>query len=76
MKTNRSNLVSAVAAMAVMLAGTCVHAAGFEQGVAADPNGKPLVIGIWYPSQSIAKPVSMGPTTMTVAINAPVYGKA
>jgi len=76
MKTNRSNLVSAVVAMAVTLAGTCVHAAGFQQGVAADPNGKPLVIGIWYPSQTIAKPVSLGPTTMTVAINAPVNGKA
>ena len=75
-KINKSKLLSAVAAIAIMLSGTCVHAAGFQQGVAADPNGKPLVIGIWYPSQSIAKPVSMGPTTMTVAINAPVNGKA
>jgi hypothetical protein len=50
--------------------------AGFQQGVAADQSGKPLVIGIWYPSQTIAKPVSMGPTTMTVAINAPVNGKS
>lgn len=58
-----------------MLAATCVHAAGFQQGVAADPGGKPLVIGIWYPSQTVAKPVSMGPTTMSVAINAPVNGK-
>jgi predicted dienelactone hydrolase len=75
-KINKSNLSSAVAAIATMLAGTCVHAAGFQQGVAADPSGKPLVIGIWYPSQAMAKPVSMGPTTMTVAINAPVNGKA
>lgn len=76
MKLNQSNLLSAVAAIAVMLAGTGVDAAGFQQGVAADPSGKPIVIGIWYPSQAIAKPVSMGPTTMTVAINAPVNGKA
>lgn len=76
MKFNESNLLFAVAAIAIMLAGTCVHAAGFQQGVAADPSGKPLVIGIWYPSQTIAKPMSMGPTTMTVAINAPVNGKA
>ncbi len=75
MNINRSNLSSAVAAMAIMLTGTCVQAAGFQPGVAADPNGKPLVIGIWYPSQAVAKPVSMGPTTMTVAINAPVNGK-
>lgn len=76
MTIDQSNLLSAVAAIAMMLAGTCVHAAGFQQGVAADQGGKPLVIGIWYPSQTIAKPVSMGPTTMTVAINAPVNGKA
>jgi predicted dienelactone hydrolase len=76
MNINMSNLLSAVAAIAIMLAGTCVRAAGFQQGVAADPGGKPLVIGIWYPSQTIAKPVSMGPNTMTVAVNAPVNGKA
>jgi predicted dienelactone hydrolase len=61
---------------AFMLAATGVHAAGFQHGVAADPIGKPLDIGIWYPSQTVAKSVSMGPTTMTVAINAPVNAKA
>lgn len=76
MKRNKSNLFSAVAAIAITLAGTCAHAAGFQQGMAADPSGKPLVIGIWYPNQAIARPVSMGPTTMTIAINAPVNGKA
>ncbi|HYN61218.1 MAG TPA: dienelactone hydrolase [Rubrivivax sp.] len=76
MKINRSNLLSAVAAIAIVFAGTCVHAAGFQQGAAADEGGKPLVIGIWYPSHTIAKPVSIGPTTMTVAINAPLNGKA
>jgi predicted dienelactone hydrolase len=76
MRINMSKLLSAVAAIAIMLAGTCVHAAGFQQGVAADQGGKPLVIGIWYPSQTLAKPVSMGPTTMTVAVNAQVNGNA
>lgn len=76
MKTNKSNLLCAVAAMASMFAGTPAHAAGFQQGVAADPGGKPLVIGIWYPSQAIANPVAMGPTTMSVAMNAPVNGSA
>jgi predicted dienelactone hydrolase len=75
-KIAKSNVLSAVAAIAIMLAGTWVHAAGFQQGAAADPSGKPLVIGIWYPSQGIAKPVSLGPTTMTVATGAPVDGKA
>lgn len=76
MKTDQSNLLRAVAAMAILFAGTAVHAAGFQQGVAADPAGKPIVIGIWYPSQAIAHPVAMGPTTMSVAMNAPVNGKA
>ena len=76
MKPNSSYLSAAVAAVVIMLAGTCVHAAGFQQGVAADPGGKPIVIGIWYPSQTTAEPVSIGPTTMTVAINAPLTGKA
>ena len=76
MKINKSNLLSAVAAIAFLLAGTGVHAAGFQQGSAADQERKPIVIGIWYPSQTIANPVSMGPTTMSVAINAPVKGKA
>jgi hypothetical protein len=49
MKSNKSNLLSTVAAVAVMLAGACVHAVGFQQGFAADQGGKPLVIGIWYP---------------------------
>lgn len=76
MKINKSNLLCAVAAMAIVFVGTAVHAAGFQQGIAADPGGKPLVIGIWYPSHAIANPVAMGPTTMSVAMNAPVNGKA
>ena len=76
MKLNPSKLLSAVAAMAFMFAGMGADAAGFQQGVAADPGGKPLAIGIWYPSQATAKPLSMGPTTMTAAVDAPVNGKA
>ena len=76
MKVNQLKLLPAVAALAIMLAAACAHAAGFQQGAAADPDGKPLAIGIWYPSQTAAKPVSMGPTTMTVAIDAPLHGKA
>ena len=76
MKLNRSNLFFAVAMVASALAGAGVHAAGFQRGIAADPDGKPLAVGIWYPSQAAAKPVSLGPTTMTVALDAPVNGKA
>jgi predicted dienelactone hydrolase len=76
MKIRRSNLFSAVVMIATAVAGACAHAAGFQQGLAADPDGKPLVVGVWYPSQAAGKPVSLGPTTMTVAFNAPLNGKA
>jgi predicted dienelactone hydrolase len=76
MKLDKSNLLATVAAIAIMLANAGVHAAGFHQGAAADRSEKPIVIGIWYPSQTVPKSVSLGPTTMTVAMNAPVTGKA
>ena len=52
-----------------------VHAAGFQHGFAADPNGKPLKIGIWYPSVATPKSLSIGPTTMSVALGGPVAGR-
>lgn len=76
MKIDWSTVFSAAAVTAIMLGSTGVCAAGFQQGTAADPAGKPLVIGIWYPSAAVAKPVSLGPTTMTVAMNAPVNSRA
>ena len=76
MKTLTSRLVVALATVMITLAGTCVHAAGFQRGVAADPEGKPLEIGIWYPSAAAVQPVVMGPTTMSVAVNASAQGEA
>lgn len=65
----------AISACALALAATCAQAAGFQHGVAADPNGKPLKIGIWYPSQAPTLPLALGPTTMSVAMNGPVQGR-
>ena len=76
MKKLKSTLSTLLGTLALALASTCVHAAGFQHGVAADPNGKPLVIGIWHPSQATPKPMTMGPTTMSVAFNGPVEGRA
>ena len=76
MNTLASRLLPAVATLLVAFAGSCVHAAGFQQGVAADPGGAPLEIGIWYPSQAALQPLAMGPTTMKVAYNGAVQGKA
>jgi predicted dienelactone hydrolase len=76
MKALTSKLFPAVAAFVMALAGACVHAAGFQHGLAADSDGKPLQIGIWYPSQATVRPTVMGPTTMSVAVDAIAQGKA
>ncbi len=76
MKTFTSPLRTALTTFVILLASTCVHAAGFQHGFAADPDGKPLEIGIWYPSQAAVQPLAMGPTTMRVAVNGAIQGKA
>lgn len=60
----------------VMLAACEAQAAGFQRGFASDPDGKPLDIGIWYPSAAAPRLVTVGVTTMTVAVDGPVQGKA
>ena len=76
MKTLASRLAFAVTVFVGALAGTCVHAAGFQQGLAADPEGKPLQIAIWYPSAAAVQPLVLGPTTMNVAVNGLLQGKS
>lgn len=68
------NTFMVVTSSALALSG--VHAAGFQHAFAADPQGKPLVTGIWYPSDASARPVTMGVSTMTVAIGGPIRGSA
>ncbi len=72
----KHSTLTVLTALAVTLATTCAQAAGFQHGFAADSNGKPLEIGIWYPSQATPKSMSIGPTTMSVALNGPVDGRA
>ena len=74
MKILKSHLSSALTALTLALASPYVHAAGFQHGYAADPIGKPLEVGIWYPSKATARPMSVGPTTMSVALNGPIDG--
>lgn len=74
MKALNIKLITLAASLAI--AGTSAHAAGFQHGVAADQQGKPLEIGIWYPSPAAAYPMEMGPTTMSVAVNGPIHGMA
>ena len=75
MKTFKSKLFFAAAAFVITLGGTRVYAAGFQHGYAVNPDGRPLEIGVWYPSQDLTGPVAMGPTTMSVAVNGAPQGK-
>lgn len=59
----------------LVFATMCAQAAGFQRGVTADADGKPLTIGIWYPSKAPSKLVSMGPITMSVAVDGAVEGR-
>ncbi|MBG9390477.1 alpha/beta hydrolase family protein [Caenimonas aquaedulcis] len=76
MKSLTSGLRFAATMLAIALGSTFVHAAGYQHGFAADPEGKPLEIGIWYPSKTAVQPLSLGPTTMSVAVNGNAEGKA
>jgi predicted dienelactone hydrolase len=72
MKPCNKKLLFLMATLALTAAGA--HAAGFQHGFASDPDGKPLEIGIWYPSTASVLPVAMGPTTMNVAVAGAVQG--
>ena len=76
MKTHTSKLLSLIATFVITLTSTCSNAAGFQQGLAADPDRKPLQIGIWYPSLATPKTLAMGPNTMSIAFTGPVEGRA
>ena len=62
-------------AASIAIAGINAHAAGFQHDFASDPAGKPLEIGIWYPSAQATQPLNLGPTTMSVAAHGPIQGE-
>ncbi|WP_373991812.1 alpha/beta hydrolase family protein [Duganella sp. BuS-21] len=79
MKNTKPGTFAAFGVLAVLFA-TLVpsgaHAAGFQRAQAADPDGKALAIGIWYPSQATPRRTSFGATTMSVAVDSPIDGRA
>ena len=70
------NLISILLCALTSLTLTTTQAAGFQRAQAANPDGKPLEIGIWYPSQMAPAALAMGPVTMSVALNGPIAGRA
>ena len=71
-----TSLAARIIAAAFTLCALGAHAAGFQQAAAADTGGQSITIGIWYPSQAPTRAVSMGPTTMAVAMSAAVGAAA
>jgi predicted dienelactone hydrolase len=63
-------------ALALTALASSAQAVGFQRVTAPDPDGAPLEVGIWYPSNAAAVPVNMGPTTQTVAMAGPIEGSA
>jgi predicted dienelactone hydrolase len=67
----------AIATLGVlMLAVTPALSVGFEQVMVPDPDGAPLEVGIWYPSDAPAAPQRLGLFEQTVAAKGAVAGRA
>jgi predicted dienelactone hydrolase len=47
---------------------------GFERVTAPNGTDKPLVVGIWYPTDTPEAPMALGPSSQVVALAAPVAG--
>ena len=51
-------------------------AAGFQYGTAPDPDGKPIELGIWYPSDAAISAMPLGLFTQQVAAYGPIAGQS
>src|SRR5215510_7646801 len=60
--------------LGLVLAKACVASVGFQQLTVPDPNGKPLSVGIWYPSQSHPSSQSLGMFMQVVAVSGEISG--
>lgn len=63
-----------VAVALVLFAGSSAAAAGFRQIDVPDPPGRPLTIGIWFPSSAHTSSEPVGPFQQNVALNASITG--
>jgi predicted dienelactone hydrolase len=62
--------------LALAVFSSVAHAVGFQRGFAPDPDGDPIEIGIWYPSDAATVPLRLGPTTLNVAPAGRLTGQA
>ena len=69
-------MLRAFAVLLAVLIALPAWAAGFQYGTAPDPDGKPIELGIWYPSNASVAPQPLGLFTQQVAPYAPIAGQA
>jgi predicted dienelactone hydrolase len=71
----RSLLLAPLAALALSLASPALAAnAGFTVVQAPDPQGAPITVGVWYPTDAPAASMALGIGSQTVARGAPLAG--
>jgi predicted dienelactone hydrolase len=58
----------------VSLTKVALAAVGFQEVTVPDPEGKPILVAIWYPTQALASPHQLGMFRQSVAVNSEVYG--
>ena len=49
-------------------------AVGYQTLSMSDPEGPPVEVAIWYPTDAVGLPAPVGPFTQTLAVQAPVLG--
>jgi hypothetical protein len=66
------SLAACCIAMMMLFAQGMPETAGFQQVTVPDPSGKPLNVGIWYPSNGAVSNAPLGMFTQSVAVNGAV----
>src|SRR5271165_6771485 len=69
-----SALLGVVAGLILLAGSDDAGAVGFRQAAAPDPEGQPLELNIWYPSDAPAMPRPLGLFQQVVAADAPISG--
>jgi predicted dienelactone hydrolase len=70
-------VVAAIVLYAVATARSAENPVGFEAVQAAAPDGRPMALGIWYPTSGSPRPTTLlGATLLKVAPAGPVLGSA
>jgi len=67
--------VATVIALALSIPAARAGGVGFSEVRIAADGGKPLTVGVWYPTDAPAKARPVGPFSQTVASDGPVVGE-